>query len=202
LENIGKFGEGKKPHIHCEYAHAMGNGPGSLDDYQQIMRKYDRLHGGFVWEWYDHGIEQTRDGETTWFYGGDFGDTPNNGNFCIDGLIRPDRTPSPGLKEVKAVFSPIQSRFEEGRLVIENRFDFRNLEGLELRYQYWSEEGVLQEEKQTLESIPNRSEAVIELLAYPYGNQEKALYLNIQVIDPAPSFQEEAYEIHRNQFQL
>ena len=90
LEEIGQDAEGKKPHILCEYGHAMGNGPGGLTEYQEIMRKYPRLQGGFIWEWYDHGIERVdEDGNTYYLYGGNYGDFPTNGNFCIDGLVFP-----------------------------------------------------------------------------------------------------------------
>ena len=98
----------KKPHIHCEYCHAMGNGPGNLKDYQDLVYAHDKLQGGFVWEWFDHGIESfTESGEKYYRYGGDFGDDPSNKDFCIDGLIMPDRTPSPGLYEYKKVIEPI-----------------------------------------------------------------------------------------------
>lgn len=73
-----------------------------LTEYQDVMRKYPRLQGGFVWEWYDHGIESVdEDGNIYYLYGGNYGDFPTNGNFCIDGLVFPDRTPSPGAIEYK-----------------------------------------------------------------------------------------------------
>ncbi len=97
------------PMIMCEYGHAMGNGPGSVADYQALIEQYPRLHGGFIWEWIDHGIAQlTPDGEPYFAYGGDFGEPVHDGNFVIDGLVFPDRTPSPGLLEIKALFAPIQ----------------------------------------------------------------------------------------------
>lgn len=92
----------KKPHILCEYGHAMGNGPGNLKEYQDLFYAHDKLQGGFIWEWFDHGIESyTEDGRKYYRYGGDFGGDPTNGDFCIDGLLMPDRTPSPGLYEYK-----------------------------------------------------------------------------------------------------
>ena len=92
----------------CEYGHAMGNGPGGLADYAELFDRHPRLHGGFVWEWIDHGIAQaTTAGEPYFAYGGDFGETVHDGNFVIDGLVFPDRTPSPGLLEAKAVFAPV-----------------------------------------------------------------------------------------------
>lgn len=97
-----------KPFIHCEYAHAMGNGPGGMDQYRRQVDRYDRLHGGFIWEWRDHGL-RTMDGAGTEFfgYGGDFGETVHDGNFVMDGMVLSDGTPSPGLKEYAAVEQPL-----------------------------------------------------------------------------------------------
>lgn len=108
LEEIGKSTDGTKPHLLCEYAHAMGNGPGGLYEYQQLFRKYPRLHGGFIWEWMDHGIRNYDEaGKVFYKYGGNYGDAPHNGNFNCDGLLFPDRTPTPALAEVKKVYTPI-----------------------------------------------------------------------------------------------
>jgi beta-galactosidase len=97
------------PMILCEYGHAMGNGPGGLGEYQALFDRHPRLHGGFIWEWIDHGISQTNSaGERYFAYGGDFGERVHDGNFVIDGLVFPDRAPSPGLLEAKAVFSPVR----------------------------------------------------------------------------------------------
>ena len=121
----------KKPHIHCEYCHAMGNGPGNLKDYQDLVYAHDKLQGGFVWEWFDHGIESfTESGEKYYRYGGDFGDDPSNKDFCIDGLIMPDRTPSPGLYEYKKVIEPITTTavdIQKGIINLLSRYDFANL---------------------------------------------------------------------------
>jgi beta-galactosidase len=96
------------PMMLCEYGHAMGNGPGGLADYDDLFDRHPRLHGGFIWEWIDHGIAQvTEAGERYFGYGGDFGEPVHDGNFVIDGLVFPDRTPSPGLLEAKAVFAPV-----------------------------------------------------------------------------------------------
>src|SRR5690606_7438343 len=98
-----------RPFFLCEYAHAMGTGPGSLKDYWDIIERYPRLMGGCVWEWADHGIRQRTEAGVEWFaYGGDFGDHPNDGNFCIDGLVSPDRRPHPGLIEYKYVIQPVR----------------------------------------------------------------------------------------------
>ena len=117
-----------KPHVHCEYGHAMGNRPGCLADYEELYHTYDRLQGGFVWEWYDHGIRsEEEDGTVTYKYGGCYGDFPTNGNFCIDGYLMPDRTPSPALLELKQVLCPVSvTRAAESTDLYQgkNRYDF------------------------------------------------------------------------------
>lgn len=157
LEEIGKDAEGKKPHILCEYGHAMGTGPGGLTEYQQLMRKYPRLQGGFIWEWCDHGIETTNDkGEIVYLYGGDYGDFPTNTNFCIDGLVFPDRTPSPGLWEYKKVIEPIvteEVNLAEGEIRINNLYDFRNLSGVTLRIEVKSIGTLIESHDMQLPSI-------------------------------------------------
>ncbi|MEW4368321.1 glycoside hydrolase family 2 TIM barrel-domain containing protein [Paenibacillus kandeliae] len=97
-----------KPLFLCEYSHAMGNGPGDLKQYWDAIYAHPRLMGGCVWEWADHGIEQRDEqGQLYYAYGGDFGDQPNDGAFCIDGLVSPDRKPHPGLLELKQIIAPI-----------------------------------------------------------------------------------------------
>jgi beta-galactosidase/beta-glucuronidase len=95
-----------KPFVQCEYAHAMGTGPGGLREYWEVYEAHPRVHGGFVWEWIDHGLWDPRRGHYT--YGGDWNDHPNDGNFVLDGLLFPDRTPSPGLLELKSAIQPIR----------------------------------------------------------------------------------------------
>ena len=106
----------------------MGNGPGGLKEYWDVFYTYKRLQGGCVWEWLDHGIRQkTADGQEYFAYGGDFGDQPNDGNFVIDGLLFPDRTPSPGLLEYKKVIEPVKVEevdLKNGKVRIINRYDF------------------------------------------------------------------------------
>ncbi len=109
---MNEFGEypHPKPRIICEYAHAMGNGPGGLTEYQNVFYKHDCIQGHYVWEWCDHGIQAQDDNGNVWYkFGGDYGDYPNNYNFCLDGLIYSDQTPGPGLKEYKQVIAPVKS---------------------------------------------------------------------------------------------
>jgi beta-galactosidase len=128
----------RMPFLLCEYAHAMGNGPGGLADYQALFERHPRCQGGFVWEWIDHGLWDESRG--FYAYGGDFGEALHDGNFVADGLLFPDRTPSPGLLELKKVFEPVQISIGD-RVRVENRYTFRDLSHLRFA---WSleEEGV------------------------------------------------------------
>ncbi|MEU6574287.1 glycoside hydrolase family 2 TIM barrel-domain containing protein [Streptomyces sp. NPDC046805] len=123
------------PFLLCEYGHAMGNGPGGIADYQRLFTSYDRLQGGFIWEWIDHGIKDERYG---FAYGGDFGEELHDGNFVCDGLLFPDRRPSPGLAEYKKVIEPIRIEGDgaEGTVRITNGHDFAGLSALAFEWSY------------------------------------------------------------------
>ncbi|WP_055613212.1 glycoside hydrolase family 2 TIM barrel-domain containing protein [Streptomyces phaeochromogenes] len=110
-----------KPFLLCEYAHAMGNGPGAFDQYEALVRQYPRLHGGFVWEWRDHGILATApDGTPYYAYGGDFGEVVHDGNFVMDGMLLSNDVPTPSLHEYKAVVQPVEFVFDGGKVAITN----------------------------------------------------------------------------------
>ncbi len=117
-----------RPFMMCEYCHAMGNGPGDLEDYWEIIYQKDNVLGGFVWEWCDHSLPlgKTPDGKVKYGYGGDWGERHNDGNFCCDGLVYPDRTPHTGLKELKQVYRPV--RVEKTG---DGEFKFKNMLGFE-----------------------------------------------------------------------
>lgn len=125
-----------KPFILIEYCHAMGNGPGDLIDYQKIMEKHDNFIGGFVWEWFNHGLFMGKDelGRNKYYYGGDFDEVFHDGNFCCDGLVSPDVRPMPGLKEFKNVIKPFAITpidLEAGTFDITNKYYFSYLSKLE-----------------------------------------------------------------------
>jgi beta-galactosidase len=143
-EEVGSIGRGLDggtrkrralPFILCEYGHAMGNGPGGLADYQRLFEAHERLQGGFVWEWIDHGIEHA---ELGYAYGGDFGEELHDGNFVCDGLLFPDRTPSPGLTEYKKVIEPVRitGAGADGTVRITNGYDFADLSALAFTWSY------------------------------------------------------------------
>lgn len=140
-----------KPYMQCEYIHAMGNGPGDIEDYEELLQKYDGYVGGYVWEWCDHAIYVgvTNEGKKKYFYGGDFGDDPHSGNFCMDGLVYPDRRPHTGLLEYKNVIRPVRAELvnvETGELTLINKYDFTNLkDALTIHYEISKDGRVIEE---------------------------------------------------------
>ena len=126
-----------RPMVLCEYAHAMGNSVGNLKEYWDAIRSHKRLIGGFIWDWADQGLrKKSPDGKEFWAYGGDFGDKPNDGNFCCNGLVQPDRKPNPSLYEVKKIYQRIHVLpvdILSGKFRIYNEYDFLNLDFADIR---------------------------------------------------------------------
>lgn len=201
--------ECKKPVILCEYAHAMGNGPGNLKEYQDLFYQHEKLQGGFIWEWFDHGIQSfDENGNKYYKYGGDFGDEPNDSNFCIDGLLMPDRTPSPALLEFKKVIEPITTisvDLQKGIFNLINRYDFKDLDCFNLIYSVLEDDKVIQSGSISLPSIPARTQKQIHI---PYNsnivsNVGKKYYLNISYqLKNDTSFASSGYELANSQFVL
>lgn len=143
FDEIGAYldNEPDKPMILCEYCHAMGNGPGDLEDYFALFQQNDILCGGFVWEWCDHAVAHgtSENGKTIYFYGGDHGEIIHDGNFCMDGLVWPDRRAHTGLLEYKNVYRPARIQAydpDKGELVLKNYMDFTALEDyVNIRYE-------------------------------------------------------------------
>ncbi|HEX6558304.1 MAG TPA: glycoside hydrolase family 2 TIM barrel-domain containing protein, partial [Longimicrobiales bacterium] len=139
-----------RPLILVEYAHSMGNSTGNLQDYWDIIERYPALQGGFIWDWVDQGLlETTSSGEKFWAYGGDFGPpgTPSDGNFCIIGLVLPDRTITPKLLEVKRVYQYVgfePGDLTRGRVLLHNKYDFTDLADFELHWSITGDGKVLQ----------------------------------------------------------
>lgn len=165
------------PFIQCEYAHAMGNGPGALAEYDAVFDAYPRIAGGFIWEWIDHGIERTDvEGRVFHGYGGDFGERMHDGTYVADGLLLPDRTPSPALGEVAAVFAAIRVEpSDDGSLLVRNRMALRSSEGFDL---LWSmTQGGVRLMDGTVESAllaPGETVVVPAPLDVPEGSDEHA----------------------------
>ena len=134
-------GTQRHPLIMCEYSHAMGNSNGTLAEYWAAIESTPGLQGGFIWEFWDHGlVQRLPDGTTRWTYGGDWGDVPNDGNFCLDGLVFPDRSPKPAMWEHRHLAALVRlagepAALRHGRIEIHNRQDFRDLSWLRARWE-------------------------------------------------------------------
>jgi beta-galactosidase len=150
LETYAQSGD-PRPLIMCEYAHAMGNSVGNFADYWALIERYPKLQGGFIWDWVDQGLRKVTDaGDTIWAYGGDYGPpgTPSDGNFVINGLVQPDRRPNPHYDEVKAVYQWVRTEAVDarrGRVRVHNRYQFRDLSGLDVRWALREDGSVVEE---------------------------------------------------------
>lgn len=208
LEKIANSTDkGNKPHIMCEYGHAMGNGPGGLKAYQDLYRNYKRLQGGFIWEWYDHGIYTKEDGREYYKYGGNYGDFPTNGNFCIDGMLMPDRTPSPSLLEYKQIIAPVEVTKIEGKnneIMLKNYYDFLSLSHLYLKWWIQGNEEIIEEGRidDLYAEAGEEQKLTIPYTAFcPKANID--YYLNISIRQKDDSlFAKKDHEISRAQFKL
>jgi beta-galactosidase len=178
IEAYAKDPRNNRPMIMVEYAHAMGNSTGNLQDYWDVIEKYPKLQGGFIWDWVDQGILKTSEnGEKYWTYGGDYGEEgmPSDGNFCLNGLVWPDRTPHPGLFEVNKVyqyigFEPVD--LTKGLVKIKNKYDFTNLSEFNFEWEVFADGIVIQSGKLTFPDLKPKAE---EVTAIP-----------LKKIDPAP----------------
>lgn len=128
VEDIAEYcSQDLKPFIHCEYTHAMGNSNGNIEEYAQLEDKYPNYHGGFVWEFKDHGLKSVRGGKTRYNFGGDFGERPNDGNFVFDGLVKSDGTVGSKMAELKYWNQPVMIDVNENQIVFSNKYLFTNL---------------------------------------------------------------------------
>jgi beta-galactosidase len=207
LEDYGQDKTKTKPLFQCEYSHAMGNGPGDLQDYWDVIYKYPKLMGGCVWEWCDHGIKtHTEDGTPFFAYGGDFGDQPNDGNFCIDGLVTPDRNPHTGLLELKKVIAPIRIEAEDlldGTVKVTNLYDFRDLSHVTIFWKIEDGGRILQQgQLRQLEMAPHCAQTV----TIPYDLSQASTgrcYLTLSCrTNEETQWAEAGYELTFAQFEL
>ena len=161
--------DGSKPFLLVEYCHSMGNGPGDFEDYFQMIQDNDKMCGGFVWEWCDHAIAHgtAENGKTIYAYGGDHGEEIHDGNFCMDGLVYPDRTVHTGLLEYKNVYRParvVSYDKESGELVLHNYMDFDDLKDyVKISYELTQDGLVISKGKLAEVSVAPHSEGKISL---------------------------------------
>jgi beta-galactosidase len=205
-----RSGHQRHPLIMCEYSHAMGNSNGCLAEYWDAIESTPGLQGGFMWEWWDHGlVQRLPDGRTRWAYGGDFGDTPNDGNFCIDGLVWPDRTPKPALSEHRYLASPIRARANQsmlraGRLELHNRQSFRDLEWLKAYFEVSDDGEVVHRGELALASVGPGQKAIREVPGWwqlPAASGERQLTVRYRTAE-AQSWADAGFEIGCDQFEV
>lgn len=162
-----------RPYIQCEYAHAMGNSSGNLQDYWDVIEQYDILQGGCIWDWVDQGLlTKNKQGESFWSYGGDFGpkDVISDGNFCCNGLVNPDRNPKAALYEVKKVYQNIGFKavdLEKGKFLIHNKFNFTDLKNFQFTWRIEADGTMI------------KSGELNDLVLAPGAKKELTLPLNI-----------------------
>lgn len=162
------------PFVLCEYAHAMGTGPGGLTEYQQLFDRHPRLMGGFIWEWLEHGIVVERDGRPVTLYGGDFGEPLHDGNFVIDGLVAADRTPRAQLADLAAVFAPLVLEVDGDRLLVRSRLDHVDTSGYGLRWRVDAADGPVDSGSIDLPPVPPRGRSDLALPADLRGHLAQA----------------------------
>ena len=183
-----------KPFVLCEYAHAMGNSPGDLTKYDELIQKHDEFIGGYVWEWCDHALfmKNCKNGKKAYGYGGDFGERNHDGNFCMDGLVYPDRTPHTGLLEYKNINRPIRAlSFDEAnnKVKLRNMLDFKNInEFLNVTYKIHANGELIssqhliidslnpEEEKWFDLNVPNIPNGICTILFEYNVKQDESLY--------------------------
>ena len=163
----------QKPFFQCEYAHAMGQGPGNLEDYWQAFYAHPEFMGGCIWEWADHGLVKEENGQKFYAYGGDFGEWPHDGCFCVDALTYPDRTPHTGLMEYKHVLRPVRAQLvseENGLVRFHNYLAFKDLSDLQGHYAVVAGAQTLAQGDFILHTQPGCDEEIaLDLEAYPQG---------------------------------
>jgi beta-galactosidase len=188
IEAYAKNPKNDRPMIMVEYAHAMGNSTGNLQDYWDVIEKYPKLQGGFIWDWVDQGYLMTNEsGEKYWAYGGDYGELgiPSDGNFCLNGLVWPDRTPHPGLFEVNKVyqyvgFEPVD--LNKGLVKITNKYDFTNLSEFKFEWEVVSDGKIVKSGNIPVTDLKPKAGIIVQI---PYSGIAASAgteyFLNIRV---------------------
>jgi beta-galactosidase len=210
LEEYLRKGLENRPLIMCEYAHAMGNSVGNLQDYWDFFDEHKELQGGFIWDWVDQGLLKTNEeGEEFWAYGGDYGPpgTLSDKNFCINGLVFPDRKIHPHLWEVKKVYQYITLKsvdLKKGEVEIFNRYDFTNLNKVEMKWTIMGDDELIAEGKFPQLDIPPRHSKAINLPfpeIKPLPGVEYFLKLSFTLKDETPLISK-GFEVAWEQFKL
>jgi len=199
----------KRPFIQCEYAHAMGNSVGNLQDYWDVIEKYEVLQGGFIWDWVDQGIKsKNNDGVDYYAFGGDLGgqDLQNDNNFCLNGLVNPDRTAHPSLHEVKKVYQFIKFIAEDlktGQLRIQNNYDFKDLSEFDFSWQLKENGRNIDEGKISAMTLSPGASRVVQINLPSQLNSQSEYHLNIYArTKTAAALMPQNHLVAYEQFQL
>lgn len=187
LENEGHNDRDKRPIVLTEYAHMMGNSGGNFAEYWEVMERYPRYAGAFIWDWVDQGLrKKTGREEEFWAYGGDFGDYPNDFNSCFDGMVSADREPQPELVEVKKVQQWVRFSTQDaaaGKLRISNQYNFQDLSGFDLRWRLEGDGKQLQEGRQPAPQIAAGEAETISLpVQMPQAGEYGELFLTVELV--------------------
>ncbi|MEO6722942.1 MAG: glycoside hydrolase family 2 TIM barrel-domain containing protein [Ferruginibacter sp.] len=197
----------KRPFIMCEYSHAMGNSNGNFQEYWDVIMSNKKMQGGFIWDWVDQGLKQTTpDGRTWWAYGGDLGGyaLQNDENFCANGLVASDRSPHPGLDEVKKVYQNILFKSKDaarGLITVVNLFDFTNLDQYSFKWQLVKNGEVVKEDTFAVSIAPHQQKDIALNIPMFKAAEGSEFYLNVYAFIKKPTALLEAgHEIAREQF--
>jgi len=197
-----------RPLILCEYAHAMGNSVGNLKEYWDAIETYKHLQGGFIWDFVDQGLRRkTTDGQEFWAYGGDYGDIPNDGNFCCNGIVQPDRKPNPSLYEVKKVYQYVKIQpldLLHGTFQVMNKYDFINLDFLDISWEL-TENGLSLQKGQLdrLSTAPGKIGIITVPFKTPKLNPDSEYFLTVSFsLAHRTSWAEKGHVLAWEQFQL
>ncbi len=198
-----------RPYIMCEYSHAMGNSNGNFKEYWDIIYNSPNMQGGFIWDWVDQGLlARNENGEDYWGYGGDFGSghLHNDGDFCLNGLVFPDRTPHPGLYEVKKVYQNIhftEPDLKKGTLLITNNYSFTALDNFDFRWELLLNGNLVATERFNAGALPGESVRATLPLPGIEPAEGKEYLLNVYAYtNKGTDLVPEGYEIAREQFEF
>jgi len=200
-------GEGR-PILLCEYAHAMGNSLGNFQEYMNFFEKYNNLIGGFIWDFVDQGLRKvSEDGKEYWAYGGDFGDEPNDQNFCINGIVLPDRKPNPSLFEVKKIYQGITVvpiNLDKKKFEIINKYQFIPLDFIHMKWQLIENGQKIQEESIITKKIGpgERKELIIDFNDFEMKPNAEYFLKFISILSKSQSWAKQGYIIAWDQFKL
>jgi len=212
VEKVEEYGrsDNPKPYILCEYAHAMGNSVGNLFQYWEVFERYPNLQGGFIWDWVDQSLKWPipgRHGEYFFAYGGDWGDVPNDGVFCADGLVFPDRSIQPEIWEVKKVYQNIgleEVNLVNGEIRIKNKYLFTNLDSFRCTWELLEDNKLLQEGEVTdLDISPLESKIIKIPFVKPVTKAGAEYWLNIRfTLREDTTWAPKGHEVAKQQFKI